>query len=234
MTDDTNTASNSSEDTFKPSELASKGNSGSHLEVDPFAPAIVGDPADAASMAIDQKHLEEFVDAESQSSVVESCKPPRGTFFTVMPEKAGEKWRNRAFFFLLEAPERDPCLVDASIAQAKKDEDTIRPVLLVRYVTMAGQEGLWPLKLNPPDGKSNRWNTSALNVLRIAESGKWVWMISKGEYRYSVSKKTLQETPPKFSDRSYQELVNIAFPEDRRVKTLDHEIWDVLDNGSSK
>jgi hypothetical protein len=135
----------------------------------------------------------------------------------------------------LETEGRDPHLVAPAIAEAKKDEeDTIRPVLLVRYVLMNGVEGLWPIKLNPADGKSNRWNTSALNVLRIAESGNWVRIISKGEYRYSVSKKTMAEVPPKFSDRTFQQLVNEAFPTEKRALTLDHPIWDELANGSTK
>ena len=71
---------------------------------------------------------------------------------------------------------------------------------------MAGEEGLWPLKLDKPDAKSNRYNKSALRVLEEAEKG-WVRLISaKGHYRYSVSKKTLEQTPPKFSSRTFQEL----------------------------
>ena len=37
----------------------------------------------------------------------------------------------------------------------------------------------------------------------------------KKQYRHQVSNKTLKETPPKFSDRSFKELVNAAFKEDR-------------------
>jgi hypothetical protein len=155
-------------------------------------------------------------------------------YFTVRAETPGEPWKNRAFYFLLELEGRDPYIVAPAIAKVKEDEDVIRPVLLVRYVTMAGQEGLWPLKLNRPDAKSNAWNTSALNILSIAESGKWVRIVStKKHYRHSVSKKTFDEVPPKFSDRSFDELVNISH-KDRTVTTLDHEIWDVLANGSTK
>jgi hypothetical protein len=211
-----------------------KGNSGTPTNVDPTVPITVGDPDDAASMAIDQRHMEDFTNADMQPGVTECRRPPKGQFFTVLPEEEGN-WRNRAYYFLLEVEGRDPYLVTAEVAEAKKEgEDTIRLILLVRYVLMNGTEGLWALKLNPPDGKSNRWNTSAMNVLRIAEGGKWVRLISKGEYRYSVSKKTLQEVPPKFSDRSYGDLVNDAFPVDRRIKTLDHPIWDELANGSLK
>jgi len=152
-----------------------------------------------------------------------------------MPEKANETWQNRAYYFVLELEHRDPCLVAKPVADAKKDEeDTIRPILLVRYVLMNGTEGLWPIKLNPADGKSNRWNTSAMTVLHVAEGGRWVRIISKGEYRYNVSKKTMEEVPPKFSDRTFQQLVNDAFPAERVIRSLDHPIWDELANGSTK
>jgi hypothetical protein len=197
-----------------------------------FTPVTVGNPAAASSLAIDQRHLEELVTSSgSQSSVGECRRPPKGIFFTV-PAESGEVWKNRAFFYLLELPGRDPYIVHASIA-ISKEEDVIRPVLLVRFVTMTGDEGLWPLKLNPPDGKANPWNTSALNILELAGTG-WVRIVSlKGHYRHQVSKKTFAEVPPRFTNRSFEALVDIAF-KDRVVATLDHEIWDELDNGSTK
>ena len=199
-----------------------------------IAPVTVGNPVAAASLAIDQSHLEEFVSAEERSSVVECKRPPKGVFFTVRAETPGEPWKDRAFYFVLELEGRDPYIVAPAIAKAREDEDVIRPVLLVRYVTMAGEEGLWPLKINRSDAKSNPWNTSALNILDIAASGKWVRIVSmRKHYRHQESKKTFDEVPPKFTDRSFDELVDIAH-KDRTVTTLDHEIWDVLANGSTK
>ena len=88
----------------------------------------------------------------------------------------------------------------------------IRPVLMVRYVTMAGEEGLWPLKLDTPDGKSNPWNRSALTVLEERGEGKWVRLISaKGHYRYRYRRRHFEQTPPRFSNRTFQELVDLAF-----------------------
>ena len=59
-------------------------------------------------------------------------------------------------------------------------------------------------------------------------------MVSPGStigirYRRRHSK----QVPPKFTDRSFRDLIDIAF-KDRIVTTLDHEIWDVLENGSDK
>ena len=200
------------------------------------APVTVGNPSSAADLAIDQAHLEEYASPGSESAVVECERPPKGIFFTVLPEEPGKPWQNRSFYFLLEMPGRDAFIVAPAIAKQKQEEDTIRPVLLVRYVTMAGDEGLWPLKLNPSDGKSNAWNTSALNILELAESGKWVRIVSgknQKHYRHQVSKKTLKEVPPKFTSRPFKDLVDSAF-KDKIVLSLDHEIWDILENGSDK
>jgi hypothetical protein len=198
-----------------------------------IAPITVGNPNAADDLAIDQTHLEEYASPGSESAVVECEKPAKGLFFTVPPE-TGKPWKNRAFYFLLQIEGRDSYLVSPAIAKQKEEEDTIRPVLIVRYVTMAGDEGLWPLKLNPPDGKSNNWNTSALNILELAESGKWVRIVStKKHYRHQQSKKTFEQVPPKFTNRSFKDLIGIAF-KDRIVTTLDHEIWDILENGSNK
>ena len=99
---------------------------------------------------------------------------------------------------------------------------------------MAGEEGLWPLKLDLTDTRSNPFNKSAQLVLEIASGGKWVRLISaKGHYKHQVSKKTLEQVIPKFTNRTFDELVDIAF-RDRAINSLDHEIWTLLDQGSEK
>src|SRR5262249_2540899 len=125
-------------------------------------PITVGNPASAAAFAIDQSHMEDFAtEAEENSSVVEGRRPPRGMYFTVLPEEKGKPMQNRGYFFQLEIPGRDPYRVTPEMAKKHSEEDVIRPILLVRYVTMSGEEALWPIKLTPPDSKANSWNTSA-------------------------------------------------------------------------
>ena len=216
-----------------PSETSKK-NSGER-EPDNIVPISVGDPVKAGALAIDQSHLEEFLaDTAAESPVVLCERPPKGVFFTVRPE-TGKPWKDRAFYWLLQLEGRDPYIVKDTVAREKAgEEDVIRPVLLVRYVTMAGDEGLWPIKLDRVDGRSNQWNVSARNIMEIAATGKWVRIVSlKKHYRHQVSKKTLAEIPPQFSDRSFQTLVDIAF-QDRVIDSLDHEIWTVLADGSPK
>ena len=111
------------------------------LSDDNIVPITVGNPSKAASLAIDQSHLDEyFGGGGTESSVIQCSKPPKGVYFTVMPETT-KPWKNRGFYWLLELEGRDPYFVTPDIADQKKDEDVLRPILLVRYVTMAGEEG---------------------------------------------------------------------------------------------
>ena len=98
-------------------------------EIDPatvaskIAPITVGNPASAASLAIDQDHLEELVSSDSQSSVVECKRPPKGIFFTVRPEPE-KPWKDRGFYWLLEMEGRDPYFVAPTIAERKRKRST--------------------------------------------------------------------------------------------------------------
>ena len=202
---------------------------------DNIVPLSVGDPANSASLKIDQSHLDEyFADKEAVSSVVGCERPPKGVFFTVLPEPNLPS-QNRGLYWVLQLEGRDPYLVTPDIAEQKKgDEDVLRPVFLVRYVTMAGDEALGPLKINPPDGKANKWNSTARKIMEIAAAGKWVRIVSMGNYyRHQVSRKTMEDTPPQFSDRTFHELIDIAF-EGRVIDTLDHEVWMVLSDGERR
>ena len=167
----------------------------------------------------------------------------RVLFFTVFQE-TGTPWENRRFYFMMEVPGRDPFLVHPTIAKQKKaeGEDTIRPVLIVRFVTMDGDEGLWPIKLDPPDGKSNAFNRSAMKALKAAE------MMDKGKatasgcgcsraavsYTHTVSPTTFEKTPPQMSSRTFDEMINSAFPAEQIVLDGDHQIWIDLAKGSEK
>ena len=200
-------------------------------------PITVGNPSTAtiASFIIDQSHMEEYTKAEEEkSSVVEVKRPPKGTYFTI--PKAEEGKPNSLFVFLLEMPGRETYLVTPEIAKEHSDEDVIRPILLVRYVTMLGEEGVWPVKLNAPDQKPNTWNTSAKDIVEKA-TGAWVRIISKqknGQYRHSISPKTVQQEKPKFSNRSIFDLVDAAYDKDHRVHDNNHEVWTVLAEGKAK
>ena len=94
-------------------------------------PVAVGNPAAASAMAIDQSHIEEFASAE-ETSIIRCRKPPKGIYFTVPPE-IEKPWKNRRFYFMLEIEGHDPYIVAPHIAKQRTEEDTIRPILIVRY-----------------------------------------------------------------------------------------------------
>jgi hypothetical protein len=200
-------------------------------------PITVGNPSSStiASFIIDQSHMEEYTKAEEEkSSTVEAKRPPKGTFFTIPKEEEGKP--NSIYVFLLEMPGRETYLVTPEIAKGHSDEDVIRPILLVRYATMLGEEGVWPVKLDAPDQKPNTWNTSAKHIVEKA-TGAWVRLISKqknGQYRYSISPKSIEVEKPKFSNRSIFDLVEAAYDKDHRVVDDNHEIWTILAEGKAK
>ena len=110
-----------------------------NLSDDNIVPITTGNPSKVALLAIDQSHLDEyFGDGGTESSVAILDRPPKGVYFTVMPEPT-KPWQNRGFYWILEIKDRDPYFVTPDIAKIKADEDVLRPILLVRYVTMAGE-----------------------------------------------------------------------------------------------
>jgi hypothetical protein len=193
-------------------------------------------PSRASAFAIPQDHMQELLtEGGGTSSAVECRRPPKGHFFTVQSETGGV-WENRGFYFLLEIEGRDAYLVDPRLAKEKldrqEDDDVIRPVLLVRFVTMAGVEGLWPVKLDRGE-KTNAWNVSARNILRIAEGQAWVRIVSsKGQYQHQQSRKSWSDVPPRFTGRAFSELVDAAFAD--RFVEREHKVWDELRDGSTK
>jgi len=199
-------------------------------------PITVGNPSSIASFVIDQSHMEEFTKTEEEkSSVVEVKRPPRATYFTVPKEEEGKP--NSLLVFLLELPGRETFIVTPPVANKHSDEDVIRPSLHVRYVTMLGEEALWPIKLDPPDAaKPNKWNASAKNILKDA-IGAWVRLISKqkeGQYRHSISPISIEKEKPKFSNRSIYDLLDAAYDKDHRVLDDNHEVWTILAEGKAK
>ena len=212
-------------------------------------PITVGKPSSIASFIIDQSHMEEFTKTEEEKSSAVKCeRPPKGTFFTVPKEEKDEEGKvitpNSRLVFLLELPGRETYLLTPAIANKHSDEDVIRPALLVRYVSMLAEEGLWPVKLDPADQKPNSWNVSAKGIVKEA-IGAWVRLISKlknGQYRYlkssikveAVPGETAEVVKPKFSNRSIYDLVEAAYDKDHRVDDDDHEVRTILAEGKAK
>jgi hypothetical protein len=97
------------------------------------------------------------------------------------------------------------------------------------FVAMNRQSDLilWPCKLPGPDGRSNRWNESALDAARHAEC-KWVRLaanMTAGQYdRYEA----LGELPePEWPDLSLTEILESCF-RGRFINSPDHPVIRAL------
>jgi hypothetical protein len=82
---------------------------------------------------------------------------------------------------------------------------------------------LWPAKLPTPDGGGRQW---AISALAAAERAKTDWCRIRGNkdagsYDLWVAKEQLEE--PKWPDKTYQELVELAF-DGKVISSPDHRV----------
>jgi hypothetical protein len=124
-------------------------------------------------------------------------------------------------------------LVHPKVAEVKRtSERKIRPLQLVRCVNVKGREQIWPLKLDRPGKKRNECNASALMVAeRMRE--EWLMLVYDDETKTYFARRPVSPItdPPKWTQRTFQQLRDLAFPEDRRINTLDHPVWRKLATG---
>ena len=124
-------------------------------------------------------------------------------------------------------------LVHPKVAEVKRaSERKIRPLLLVRCVNVKGREQIWPLKLDRPGKKRNECNASAQMVAeRMRE--EWFMLVYDDETKTYFGRRPVPPITdePKWTRRTFQQLRELAFPEDRRIDTLEHEVWRKLASG---
>ena len=110
-------------------------------------------PAAAADLAIPQSHLEEYA-IWWRRTPSWNARDRQGA---LLHRAAGDGQALERPRLLFDRKWKD-AIPTSSIPKSQnksRRRDTIRPILIVRYVTMAGEEGLWPVKLDPPDGQVN-------------------------------------------------------------------------------
>jgi hypothetical protein len=129
--------------------------------------------------------------------------------------------------------EGETYLVHPNIADVKRaSERKIRPLLLVRCVNVKGREQIWPIKLDRPGKKRNDCNASALMVAeRMRE--EWLMLVYDHDTKTYFGRRPvpLITDTPKWTQRTFPQLRDLAFPEDRRIDTLEHEVWRKLASG---
>jgi hypothetical protein len=186
----------------------------------------IGTVDEADEYSIDQSHVDGGADDDLQK--VFASRPSEDYYWRTHPDKNNE-WKY-AWTITFEG---ETYLVHPKVAEVKRtSERQIRPQLLVRCVNVKGREQIWPIKLDRPGKKRNECNASALMVAeRMRE--EWLMLVYDEETKTYFGRRPVPSITdkPKWTERTFQQLRDLAYPEDRRIDTLDHPVWRKLASG---
>jgi len=184
------------------------------------------DPFDPAALRLGADYAE-GLGVRKVITLVPNRKPNKSEWFQVRP---GEAWRLQTAVLELERGiERSTYLVAPSLWAELSGE--ISPALLLTCINRANDLFLWRIKLPGPDGRSNTWTESALEIAQAA-AGTWCRMKSdttNGIYSHWVSTEPLSD--PKWPDLTFNEIIKLAF-RGRMIDSLDHPILRELRGGA--
>ena len=118
---------------------------------------------------------------------------------------------------------KEEFLVMPTVAEALVEET--KPKLLVLCVDKMGTPFLWLAPRQAEDGfqRTNLWNTSALEALRLSET-KWVRMsanMAEGAYTIHTSS---SDSEPDWPDLPLSELIKLGFGEERVIRDMNHPV----------
>jgi hypothetical protein len=183
-------------------------------DVDMSADIEIGAVNDADEYSIDQSHVDGGADDDLQK--VFAGRPSEDYYWRTHPDKDNERKLVWTITF-----EDVTYLVHPKVAEAKRaSERKIRPLLLVRCVNVKGREQIWPLKLDRPGKKRNECNASAQMVAELMRE-EWLMLVYDDETKTYFGRRPVPPITdePKWTRRTFQQLRELAFPEDRRQHT---------------
>ena len=192
----------------------------------PAAHAVPPDPFDPAALRIGSDYSA-GLGVRKVISTVPNRKPNKSEWFRVRP---GDEWRLQTAVLELErGVERSTYLVAPSLWPDLSGEVT--PALLLTCVNRAGDLFLWRIKLPGPDGRTNSWTESALQIASAAESN-WCRMVSDTTNgHYSHFEPAVELPDPQWPDLSFSAILKIAF-RDRMIDTANHPVLRELRGGA--
>ncbi|MBT4290806.1 MAG: hypothetical protein HOD92_26055 [Deltaproteobacteria bacterium] len=171
---------------------------------------------DLSKLKLSQDFASEIA-VEKQIITVPVRKPNRQEFVRVHPDDA------YAFeTIVLELKEeREVYLVDNSLWKDLSHE--VVPKIIYTVINRQGTLFLWPIKLPLEDGRHDKWSRSALEGAQIA---KYRWLRVQANMNlgaYEMYKASGELSDPEWPDKSFDELVNIAF-KDLFINSLEHPV----------
>jgi hypothetical protein len=102
--------------------------------------------------------------------------------------------------------------------------------MLVLTVNQNGAFFLWPV---PVDDR-NTWNDSSRKAYQLAKT-QWVKLVGdRGAGIYNIYVAEGELPPPRWPDKDYWELLDLAFPNSKIVDNDDHEVVRKIRTGQSR
>jgi hypothetical protein len=201
---------------------------GAAKSAEDFEPADIEAPTGSASTelfddleALRKENALAVVDLVKTAAVVPVRRPINDEFVTV-----SRKPEHSFPAFLYEDPILGECYVPKTTRDAGWLGDRARPVQLHVFVSVPGEECLWPVPLPKPGIKENTYSTRQrehADAMLKREPPTWASIRSNvitKTYEITWAKGDLGE--PKFTDRSMGDMLKAAFGRDCIIDRFDH------------
>jgi hypothetical protein len=158
--------------------------------------------------------------------IITSCivrRPRKNEFIRVFAEV--EPWTGLVF----EDKDEDAFfLVKEEALQHFYDSPPFK--MLVLTINQNGAFFLWPV---PVDDR-NTWNDSSRKAYQLAKT-QWVKLVGdRGEGLYKTYLAEGELPPPRWPDKDYWELLDLAFPNSKVVSDADHDVVRKIRTGQSR
>ena len=144
-------------------------------------------------------------------------KPNNQAYVRVHP---GGAWRFQAA--ILQLKDDGECYLVVPMLYSEL-VDEVRPKILYAAISRDGSPFLWPVNAPGVDGRLDNWSESAHVAAQMAQT-HWVRLIANRTVgAYDVMQATNLADEPQWPEKSFEEIVQIAF-KGRIIESLDHPI----------